>query len=314
VDISVIIPVCDEEENLEILSTKLKSVLDKLQKDYEIIFIDDGSTDRSYQVLKNLAKNNSGIKLIKFRKNYGKTAAIAAGVKASNGNYIVTIDGDLQNDPEDIPLMLQKIDHGYDVVSGWRQNRKDNPLLTNFPSVVANKIISFMTGVKLRDNGCFLKVFRAETLKDISLYGEMHRFIVPLACMEGAKVLEVPVKHHSRIHGHSKYNVTKTFQVVLDLLTVLFFKNFITKPLHIFGILSFVTILLALVFGCFALYKKIFLGNNYILEHIMMVCLFTFTGLQFISIGIIAEILVRIYHSSSKNNDAYKIKEQVNIV
>ncbi|MDD3150228.1 MAG: glycosyltransferase family 2 protein [Candidatus Gastranaerophilales bacterium] len=310
--ISAVIPICNELQNIEPLTLKLLSLFKGMGKTFEIVFIDDGSDDGSTELLEKLSSENPDIKLIKFRKNYGKTSAIMAGFQYASGDIVVTLDGDLQNDPCDIPMLVENLKQGYDVISGWRKNRKDNFFLTNLPSRIANNIISKFTGIKLKDNGCFLKVFRKEIVKELDLYGEMHRFIVPLAYINGAKILEVPVQHHSRKHGRSKYNIFKTFQVVLDLLTVLFFKNFITKPLHIFGKISMYCFLCAFLLGTIAVFKKYFLHSPFILEHIVVVTIFTLAGIQLISTGILAEILVRIYHISG-NKEIYKIKSTKNL-
>lgn len=307
-DITFIIPVYNEVENTEILASKLFEVLNNINKSYEIIFINDGSTDGTGQVLSKLSREFEQIEVIEFNKNYGKTAALSAGFKKSRGNIIITMDGDLQNDPVDIPKFIEKIEEGYDAVSGWRIDRKDHPVLNNIPSKIANKIISIFTGVKIKDNGCFFKAFRREAIDELDLYGEMHRFIIPLVAIEGAKIAEIPVLHHQRKYGKSKYNIGKTLQVILDLLTVMFFKNFITKPLHMFGKLGFIILFIAFLFGCAAFYKKYFLHREFILEYIVVVSILCISGIQFITTGIIAEILVRVYYKALKK-DTYKIRK-----
>ncbi len=308
VDISFIIPVYNEVENIQILTSKILEALSGINKGFEIIFINDGSTDGTGSVLKKLSFEIEQVKTIEFNKNYGKTAAISAGFKNARGKIIITLDGDLQNDPVDIPGFIEKIEEGYDAVSGWRINRKDHPILNNIPSKIANKIISILTGVKIKDNGCFFKAFKKEFIEDLSLYGEMHRFIMPLVAIEGAKIAEIPVIHHQRRYGKSKYNIGKTIQVVLDLFTVLFFKYFITKPLHMFGKLGLTFLFAAFLIGCAAIYKKYFLHKNFIIEHIVVISILSISGIQFITTGIIAEILVRVYHSTSQK-DIYKIRK-----
>ncbi|RTZ61357.1 MAG: glycosyltransferase, partial [Gammaproteobacteria bacterium] len=233
--ISVVIPVYNEEENLKPLYGELKEVLKSLPYEYEIIFVDDGSTDGSYEILKKLALEDKKVKVIRFRRNYGQTAAMYAGFQYAQGDVIITMDGDLQNDPHDIPKLLEKINEGYDIVSGWRKNRKDPFLTRILPSKIANWIISKVTGVHLHDYGCTLKAYRKEVAKNFRLYGDMHRFLPAVAKSFGAKITEIVVNHRPRIHGRSKYGIGRTVRVILDIFLVKFLNDYLNKPMYVFG-------------------------------------------------------------------------------
>ena len=308
-DISVVVPVMDEEESLEEFYSSLKGVLDKLGKSYEIIFIDDGSEDGSFKILKNLAKKDRNILVIKFRTNFGQTAALSAGFKYAQGNIVITLDADLQNDPEDIPKLLKKIDEGYDVVSGWRRKRKDKLLTRRIPSFFANKVISRITGVHLHDYGCTLKAYRREVVENIDLYGQMHRFMPALARWVGASICEVAVRHCPRKYGRSKYGLSRTITVILDLITVRFLLSFSTKPIQIFGLLGIISGAIGFVIGIvLVIQRQLFLvpmGNRPML---FLAVLLIFVGMQFISIGLLGEMQVRTYHES-QNKPTYVVKE-----
>ncbi len=308
-DISVVIPVMDEEESLEELYSSLKGVLDKLGKSYEIIFIDDGSKDDSFKILKNLAEKDRDVLVIRFRANFGQTAALSAGFKYAKGDIIVTLDADLQNEPEDIPKLLEKIEGGYDVVSGWRKERKDKLLTRRIPSFLANKVISRITGVYLHDYGCTLKAYRREIIKNIDLYGQMHRFIPALAKWLGASIGEVVVKHSKRKHGRSKYGLSRTITVILDLITVRFLLSFSTKPIQIFGLLGIISGAIGFVIGVLLVIQRQFfripLGNRPML---FLSVLLIFVGIQFISMGLLGEMQARTYHES-QNKPTYVVKE-----
>ena len=254
--ISVIIPVFNEEGNVLPLHEKLVSVLKKLDRDYEIIFVDDGSTDNTLNQLRLLCKEDSSTKVISFLRNYGQTAALSAGIDFSKGKIIIPMDGDLQNDPEDILPLLRKIEEGYDVVSGWRKDRKDRFLTRRFPSIVANRIISLIGGVHLHDYGCTLKAYKRDILRNIRLYGEMHRFIPIYAKWVGARVTEIGVHHHPRRSGASKYGIVRIFKVVLDLMVVKFLLSYSQKPIYVFGGMGFLMIFGALLSGAYAVYLK----------------------------------------------------------
>jgi glycosyltransferase involved in cell wall biosynthesis len=276
---------------------------------FEVIFIDDGSRDGTEGALKSLSEKFSRIKAVRFRRNCGQTAALAAGFQYASGDIIVTLDGDLQNDPEDIPNLVAKLEEGYDVVSGWRKDRKDNFVKRTLPSMVANKLISSVSGVALHDYGCSLKAYRAETAKALPLYGELHRFIPALAGIEGARIAEMAVCHHPRRFGKSKYTITRTFRVILDLMTVVFLRRFMTRPLHVFGGAGLVSFALGfLVCAYLAMDKLAFghsLGNRPLLD---LGVLLIVTGVQLISTGIIAEILIRTYFES-QHKAIFRVKE-----
>ena len=310
-DISVVVPVLDEGESLEELYSSLKRVLDGLGKSYEIIFVDDGSRDGSFDVLKNLAEKDRNVVVIRFRTNFGQTAALSAGFKFAKGSAIITIDADLQNDPEDIPKLLEKMEEGYDVVSGWRRERKDKLLTRRIPSFIANKIISRITGVYLHDYGCTLKAYRSEVVKNIDLYGEMHRFIPALTKWIGASVGEVVVKHSQRKHGKSKYGLSRTISVILDLITVRFLLSYSTKPIQIFGLLGMVSGIIGFVIGIVLVIQRQFflvpMGNRPML---FLSVLLVFVGIQFVSIGLLGEMQARTYHES-QNKPIYVVKEIV---
>ncbi len=238
-DISVVIPLFNEEENVELLHDALYNTLSGMMKKYEIIFIDDGSSDSTFNKLREISHQNSHVRVIKFRNNCGQSAATDAGFELSSGDVIIVMDGDLQNDPKDIPAVLKKIEEGFDVVSGWRKNRKDKLLFRKVPSVIANRLICSVTNVNLHDTGCALKAYRKEVVKKINLYGELHRFLPALAKVEGARISEIPVSHHERIFGKSKYGISRTFRVLMDLLSLNLFMKYLQKPLRLFGKISF---------------------------------------------------------------------------
>jgi len=310
--LSVVIPAYNEEENVPILYEKLKKVLDSLGEDYEIIFVDDGSTDGTYQRLKQLAEKDSRLKVIRFKRNYGQTAAMSAGFEHAKGDVIITLDADLQNDPEDIPILLEKLKEGYHVVSGWRKDRKDPFLSRRLPSMIANWLISKITGVHLHDYGCTLKAYRAEVVKDLELFGDMHRFLPALTKRRGAKITEVVVRHHPRMFGESKYGIGRTVRVLLDIMLVKFLNEYINKPLYMFGGVGF----LLLALGLFSLFYLIFLklffeepiGRRPLL---ILSVLFILAGIQLISTGLLAELLIRIYYRT-KDAKPYVIQEKIN--
>jgi len=311
VEISVVIPIYNEEENLPILYERLKTVLEKLGKSYEIIFVNDGSTDRSWEIIKQLVEKDHHVIGVNFKRNYGQTAAMSAGFDVAKGDIIITMDGDLQNDPEDIPRLLEKMSEGYDIVSGWRKDRKDAFLSRTLPSRIANWLISKVTGVHLHDYGCSLKAYKADIAKNLDYFGEMHRFLPALAKPMGAKITELPVKHHPRIYGKSKYGISRTFKVILDLFLVKFLLDYRTKPLRVFG----GTGLLLLFFGLGVLFYlvgiKLFLGQDIGNRPLLTFgTLLVLSGIQLLSTGIVAELIVRTYYES-RNKRPYLIKEVV---
>src|SRR6478609_9670147 len=252
-ELSLFLPVLDEEENLRPMHAKIAAALDALGKTAEVIYVDDGSTDRSLQILKEIAAEDPRVRVISLRRNYGQTAAMAAGIDAARGEVLIPMDADLQNDPADIIRLLEKLDEGYDVVSGWRKNRKDKLVTRKIPSMIANRLISWIGGVPLHDYGCSLKAYRRESLKDVRLYGEMHRFIPIYASWAGARVTEIPVEHHPRTMGKSKYGLSRTVKVVFDLITIKFMASYQTKPLYLFGwagLLTFAISFLSALLAC----------------------------------------------------------------
>ncbi|MBP7053707.1 MAG: glycosyltransferase family 2 protein [Phycisphaerae bacterium] len=306
--LSVVVPLLDEEENLPALYEQITRALAG-RYEYELIFIDDGSTDRSFEVLKGFQASDPRVCVIRFRRNFGQTAALSAGFAHSRGDVIVALDADLQNDPADIPALVSKLDEGYDVVSGWRKKRHDNAIKRLLPSKMANWLISRITGVRLHDYGCTLKVYRREVLAETRLYGEMHRFIPALASWSGAKIAECVVNHRPRTAGKAKYGLARTFKVVLDLMTVKFLGSFSTKPIYVFGGLGLFTALLAILFAWLVVYQKIehktdMSGNPLLLLAAVLVI----TTVQFILMGLLAELLVRTYHES-QNRPTYVIRE-----
>jgi glycosyltransferase involved in cell wall biosynthesis len=310
--VSVVIPIFNEEENITPLYRGLKAVLVGMRTKYEVIFVDDGSDDGSNEILQRLAQEDKGIKVIQFRKNFGQTAALAAGVEHAQGEIIVTMDGDGQNDPRDIPRLLEKLEKGYDVASGWRKNRKDPLFKRKFPSAVANKLISWLTRVKLHDYGCTLKAYRRDILKDVRLYGEMHRFIPAYASWVGASITELEVAHHPRRHGRSKYGLSRTTSVVLDLITIIFLQRYSTKPIRLFGGAGMILLVLGVLTGMFVLFRKLVWGGVWISPMILISFLFITMGVMFILLGLIAEIIIRTYHES-QGKPIYAIKTTVNL-
>ncbi len=311
--LSVVIPAYNEEENIPILYEKLKKVLDSIGEDYEIIFVDDGSTDGTYQRLKQLAERDSRLKVIRFKRNYGQTAAMSAGFEHAKGDVIITLDADLQNDPEDIPILLEKLKEGYHVVSGWRKDRKDPFLSRRLPSMIANWLISKITGVHLHDYGCTLKAYRAEVVKDLELFGDMHRFLPALTKRRGAKITEVVVRHHPRMFGRSKYGIGRTVRVLLDIMLVKFLNEYINKPLYMFGSVGFLLLALGLFSLFYLIFLKLFLeepiGRRPLLTLSVLLIL---AGIQLISTGLLAELLVRIYYRT-KDTKPYIIQEKINL-
>jgi glycosyltransferase involved in cell wall biosynthesis len=307
-EISIVVPLLNEQDNIGPLYEQITQTLTDVY-DYEIIFVDDGSSDNSFDILAKLQKTDAGIRVICFRKNFGQTAALSAGFAHARGKVIVAIDADLQNDPADIPKMIAKLDEGFDVVSGWRKKRHDNAVTRLLPSKIANWLISRITGVKLHDYGCTLKVYRREVIEETKLYGEMHRFIPALASWSGARIAEMPVNHRPRTTGKTKYGLGRTLKVVLDLITVKFLGSFSTKPIYIFGGLGLLGAFGAILFGLIVLYQKLYFGTDMSGNPLLIltaVCILA--TIQFILMGLLAELLVRTYHES-QNRPTYVIKE-----
>ncbi len=310
--ISVILPVYNEEDNILKLYDELLLVLASLTYDYELLWINDGSSDKSAEILDSIAKSNSKSKVINFRRNFGQTAAMSAGIKLAQGEIIIPMDTDLQNDPRDIPNLIAKINEGFDVVSGWRYNRQDKLFSRKIPSWFANYIIRLITGVKLHDYGCSLKAYRQEVIKGISLYGEMHRFIPAYAAWQGAKITEVIVNHRPRQAGLTKYGLSRTFKVVLDLIVIKFMANYMDRPIHFFGGLGFGAGFLGVVIALLALWFKVDLGVSLSRTPLpILAAMMVIVGVQFLGMGILAEILMRTYYKE-QHKDPYIIKNQAN--
>ena len=307
--LSVVIPLFNEEENIPLLYEELKGVLTGLEDQHEIVFIDDGSSDRSLDLLRKIQANDEQVVVISFRKNFGQTAAMAAGFDCARGEVIITMDADLQNDPRDIPLMLKEIRTGHDVVTGWRFDRKDPFLNRRLPSIIANKVISWTTGVTLHDYGCTLKAFHREVIKSIRLYGEMHRFIPAIASGMGISFTEVKVNHRPRRFGASKYGISRTIRVILDLLTVKFLLSYSTRPIQVFGLMGIlcggIGVLVAMIMTIQRQFFGVPLADRPLL---FLAVLLIFIGIQFISLGLIAELQARTYHES-QNKPVYYIKQ-----
>jgi glycosyltransferase involved in cell wall biosynthesis len=313
VDISIVVPVFNEQDNVEAVYSAIRSALQAMDCSYEIVMVDDGSSDGSYSVLARLASEDTALKVIRFRRNFGQTAAMAAGFDAASGSIIIPMDGDLQNDPADIPRLIDKINEGFDVVSGWRRDRKDTFVTRKIPSMLANALISRLTGVHLHDYGCTLKAYRREVLDGINLYGEMHRFVPALASQFGARVTELPVNHFPRLHGVSKYGISRTLRVILDLMTVKFLMAYSTKPIQLFGKWGVYTILAGIGSGTMTIYMKIFehlsMNRNPLL---ILTAFLLFMGVQFIVLGLLGELNARTYFES-QGKPIYAVKDRINL-
>lgn len=310
--LTVIIPVFNEEPNIPALFEVLWPQLQALKTSFEVIVVNDGSRDGSLRLLKGEASKRRELRVVDFRRNFGQTAAMMAGIDHARGEIIISLDADLQNDPADIPMLLKKLDEGFDVVSGWRKDRQDAKLTRTLPSRIANWLISRISGVSLHDYGCTLKAYRSEMLKGVRLYGEMHRFIPIYASWQGAKVTEMVVRHHPRRHGKSNYGLERTIKVLLDILVVKFLYSYFGKPIYVFGMFGFFSFLIALVSGLIAIYLKLFEGVSFISTPLPMLTVLTIL-IGFISVlmGLLAEMLVRIYFESQQRA-AYDVRELVN--
>jgi glycosyltransferase involved in cell wall biosynthesis len=310
-EISVFLPVYNEEPNLMPLHAKLDQALKALNRRAEIIYVDDGSTDGSLNILRELARNDPRVRVVALRRNYGQTAAMAAGIDAATGRVLIPMDADLQNDPADIVRLLDKLDEGYDVVSGWRKNRKDKMVTRKIPSMIANRVISWIGGVPLHDYGCSLKAYRRESLEDVRLYGEMHRFIPIYASWAGARVSEIPVEHHARTMGKSKYGLSRTLKVVFDLMTIKFMASYQTKPIYVFGSFGMLAFAISLFAGFYALFLKIFHRADFVQTPLPILAVVMFAvGVQFLLMGLLAEMLVRTYHESQAK-PIYAVRERM---
>jgi glycosyltransferase involved in cell wall biosynthesis len=306
--LSIVIPIYNEEENIQILHDKLKDVLDPLEKEYEILFVDDGSTDRTLSILEEIQAKDNRTVVLSLRRNFGQTAAFAAGFDFARGDVIVTMDGDLQNDPADIPKLLELIKDN-DLVSGWRKKRKDPFFTRRLPSKAANWLISNVTGVKLHDYGCSLKAYRRDVIKNLKLYGEMHRFIPAVASWYGVRIAEVETVHYPRLRGRSKYGISRTIKVVLDLITVKFLQSFSTKPIQFFGPVGIICGLLGFLISLYLAADKLLFGRDIGGRPLLLLgALLIIVGIQLIGMGLLGEMLVRVYHESQRK-PIYVIKK-----
>ena len=310
--VSVVTPVFQEEGNVEELCSKLFAVLDDLGRSFEIVAVNDGSTDKSFELLKAIGAERKELKIVDLARNQGQTAAIMAGIEHANGDTLIFIDADLQNDPDDIPKLLNKLDEGYDVVSGWRASRQDAPIRRNFVSRVANSLISKLSGVHLNDYGCTLKAYRRKFIKDVKLYGEMHRFIPIYASWTGARITEMPVQHHARQHGTSKYGLERVAKVMLDLMVVMLLDKYIAKPIYVFGGFGFFSMLASVFCLIWMVVLKYFFDTSMIQTPLpVLSSMFLLVGVLSIFVGLVAEILVRTYFESPERK-SYVVAETIN--
>ncbi|MCA1815670.1 MAG: glycosyltransferase family 2 protein [Acidobacteria bacterium] len=308
---SVFLPVLNEEPNLRPLHAKMRAALAELGLSAEVIYVDDGSTDRSLEVLREIAASDPRVRVISLRRNYGQTAAMSAGIDAARGRVLVPMDADLQNDPADIKRLLAKLDEGYDVVSGWRKDRQDKMVTRRIPSMIANRLISWIGGVPLHDYGCSLKAYRRDSIKDVRLYGEMHRFIPIYASWVGARVTEIPVEHHARTMGKSKYGLSRTVKVVFDLVTIKFMASYQTKPIYVFGTFGLAAFLISFFAGLLAVYWKLIHRADFVQTPLPVLTVVMFAvGVQFFLMGLLAEMLVRTYHESQAK-PIYAVRERI---
>ncbi|WP_017302714.1 glycosyltransferase family 2 protein [Spirulina subsalsa] len=308
-ELSIVVPIYNEVESLPQLLEAIAQSLHNTGLTYELICVDDGSQDGSGEWLKTHSRQFPQLRAILLRRNYGQTAAMSAGFHHAQGQVIITLDGDLQNDPADIPRLLAKLNEGYDLVSGWREKRQDAALTRLLPSKIANWLIGKIIGVKLHDYGCSLKAYRAEIAADLNLYGELHRFLPALAFIEGARITELPVSHHPRQHGRSKYGLGRTLRVMMDLFTVYFMKKFLTRPMHVFGLLGIVSSLLGIILASYLTVLKLGLGQDIGDRPLLIFAvLLLLTGLQLFSFGLLAELMMRTYHES-QDRPIYRVRE-----
>ena len=307
--LSIVIPVFEEEQNIQPLYEELRGVLDELKKPSEIIYIDDGSQDDSYRRLEEVQQKDENVRLIRFRRNFGQTAALAAGLQYAEGDVVITMDADQQNDPGDIPALLEKIEEGYDLVCGWRHNRKDKFWSRRLPSVLANKLISRTTDVNLHDYGCTLKAMRHDIAKNITLYGEMHRFIPAIASRMGIRIAEIKVNHRPRLLGQTKYGISRTVRVLLDLITVKFLLDYAGRPMHFFGLPGLLSGSVGFLLALYMTFERLFLGvpmgNRPLL---LLAILMILIGIQFIVIGLLGELQIRTYYET-QNKPIFIVRE-----
>ncbi len=310
-DVSVVAPIYNEIDSLAQLVEAIASAMQNSSFTYEIVLVDDGSRDGSTDLLRNFAQQRTDVRGILLRRNYGQTAAMSAGFRIATGKVVVTMDSDLQNDPTDIPRLIEKLEEGYDLVSGWRRERQDAKVTRLLPSRIANWVIGKVTGVRLHDYGCSLKAYRAELVADMNLYGELHRFLPALAFIEGATITEIPVKHYARRFGSSKYGLGRTFRVLMDLLTVFFIQKFLTRPMHVFGFFGAIGTIAGVAVGIYLSCLKLFFGQDIGDRPLLILAvLLVLAGVQLFSFGLLAEMLMRTYHES-QGRPIYRIREIV---
>ncbi|MBM3214884.1 glycosyltransferase family 2 protein [Candidatus Poribacteria bacterium] len=313
-DLSIVVPIKDERENLPELHAQIRAALDALPYRSEIILIDDGSRDGSDEVLRDISAQDAAVRVIRFRRNFGQTAAMSAGFDHARGDVIVTLDADLQNDPADIGRLIDKLNEGYDVVSGWRKNRRDGFILRRIPSLLANRLIVRATGVDLHDFGCTLKAYRRDVVRNIRLYGEMHRFIPALAHWIGAEIVEMPVNHRARVWGRSKYGISRTLRVILDLITIRFLMGFSTRPIQVFGRIGIYSGALGFVICAVLTVGKFVSPERFSLRErmpmLLLGILLIFVGVQFVTMGLLGELMTRTYHES-QGKPIYVVREIV---
>ena len=308
-ELSVVVPIYNEVESLKPLLEAIADGVRPMNIPYEIVCVDDGSSDGTTALLKHQADVRDDLQAVILRRNYGQTAAMAAGFKHAQGQVIVTMDGDLQNDPSDIPMLLNKLNEGYDLVSGWRKKRQDDAMTRLLPSKIANWLIARVTGVHLHDYGCSLKAYRAEVVADMNLYGELHRFLPALAFIEGARITELPVKHHARQFGQSKYGLGRTFRVLMDLFTIFFMKTFLTRPMHVFGLFGLLSAGAGSIIGVYLTILKLGFGAEIGDRPLLILAIvLILAGLQLFSFGVLGEMLMRTYHES-QNRPIYRVRE-----
>jgi glycosyltransferase involved in cell wall biosynthesis len=313
--LSVTVPICNEAGNLAQLYERVRAALEKIGQPWELILVNDGSTDGSDELCDDLARMDQRVKVVHFRRNYGQTAAMMAGFDHASGDIIIPMDGDLQNDPEDIKLLLDKLDEGFDVVSGWRKDRQDNAIKRNAPSIMANRLISWVSGVRLHDFGCSLKAYRREVIEGVRLYGEMHRFLPIYAGWHGAAITEVVVRHYARTAGSSKYGLERVLKVIADLITVKFIDRFQEKPMYLFGLVGLGSLAVSLFSGLFAFYLKYFVTppKSFIETPMPLLCVMTaVTGLMCILMGLLAEMIMRTFFES-QNKSVYLVRAKRNL-
>src|SRR5215218_2968827 len=310
-ELSLFLPVLNEEDNLRPMHAKIQEALQTLGETAEVIYVDDGSTDKSLEILREIAAEDARVRVISLRRNYGQTAAMSAGIDAAQGEILIPMDADLQNDPADIARLLDKLNQGYDVVSGWRKNRQDKLISRKIPSQIANRVISWIGGVPLHDYGCSLKAYRREVIQDVRLYGEMHRFIPIYASWAGARVTEIPVDHHARTMGKSKYGISRTIKVIFDLITIKFMALYQTKPLYVFGAFGMIAFFISMLAGIWAVVLKVFSGTSFILTPLPIIAVVMLAiSVQFFLMGLLAELSVRTYHES-QDKAIYAVREKI---